>query len=128
MGAPLAEHYRCKLSGPSIGASDGVAEDRIKKMCEIGFVGDRYAFIESCGHAKIGLVRSGCTECKVAVKFITREGTAKADDRAPPFFLGAAGSPPLLRRPSSPLIYHPSASQSPLSPPVIVWTPLVSLH
>jgi len=61
-----------------IGASDGIAEDRIKKMCEIGFVVDKYAFIESCGHAKIGLVRSGCTECKVAVKFITREGTAKA--------------------------------------------------
>jgi len=57
----------------------GAPEENTKNMCEIGFAVDKYAFIESCGHAKIVLVRTGPTNCKATVKYVTREGTAKAE-------------------------------------------------
>jgi len=57
--------------------SDALAEEKPKNMCEIGFTCDRYAFMESCGNAKVAISRSGPTNCKVTVKYITREGTAK---------------------------------------------------
>lgn len=63
----------------AIGARDVGAEENTKNMCEIGFAVDKYAFIESCGQAKIVLVRTGPTNCKATVKYITREGTAKAE-------------------------------------------------
>jgi len=57
--------------------SDAIAQEKSKSTVEIGFAVDGYSFMESCGFAKVVLVRSGPITCKATVKYITREGTAK---------------------------------------------------
>mmetsp|Transcript_91608 Transcript_91608/g.144813 ORF Transcript_91608/g.144813 Transcript_91608/m.144813 type:complete len:877 (+) Transcript_91608:89-2719(+) len=44
----------------------------------IGFATSRYAFLESCVHARLILVRKGPTHVKASVKYRTRDGTARA--------------------------------------------------
>jgi solute carrier family 8 (sodium/calcium exchanger) len=60
------------------GTTDDVKKEKEERMCEIGFVCERWGFMENCGEAKIALERKGPSEARVVVNYKTREGTAKA--------------------------------------------------
>lgn len=57
---------------------DSIQEERQDRLVSVGFQCSRYAFLESCGHAQLMLLRTGPKHVRVSVKYKTRDGTAKS--------------------------------------------------
>merc|ERR1740133_815098 len=49
-----------------------------QKSIVMGFITEKYAVAENCGTVKVMIGRAGPADCKASVKYISKEGTAKA--------------------------------------------------
>jgi solute carrier family 8 (sodium/calcium exchanger) len=58
--------------------SDAIDEDKKAKTCLIGWESCKYGYREDCGKAKAVITRHGPADCKVSVRYTTKEGAAKA--------------------------------------------------
>jgi solute carrier family 8 (sodium/calcium exchanger) len=58
--------------------SDAIDEDKKAKTCLLGWESCKYGYREDCGKAKVVITRHGPTDCKVSVRYTTKEGAAKA--------------------------------------------------
>jgi len=62
----------------AITTSDDIQRELAKKTVFIGVESEKYAYLENVGKASVVLMRTGPEDCKASVKYITKEGTAKA--------------------------------------------------
>jgi len=74
---PSPELISCVGVSEALATTDDVEKEMAQRAVEIGFSANKYAIMESAGHVKLPLLRTGLIDKHASVKYKTRDGTAK---------------------------------------------------